>query len=415
MEKLEKAKEILKKYKQEHLLKVYEKLEEGKKQELLDQILSIDFDLILSLYEKTKKPVDLGEGKVEPIEHTDKDKLTSEEMKYYYAKGAEIIKNGQYAVVTMAGGQGTRLGYTAPKGTFPIIENVSLFEGLSNTIKEAQEEFNAIIPWYLMTSRENNDATVKFFEEHNYFGLKKENVTFFKQGELPMINTEGKILIDETGIVKQAADGHGGVFESMSKNGVIEDMKKRGIQWMFISGVDNVLAKTVDAVLTGLAIDKKVLAAGKSVVKSNPKERVGVFCKKNNRPYVIEYTEISDEMAEMLDENNELLYGESHILCNLFNIKAIEELSKNKLPYHSAFKKAKYIDENGELVVPTSPNAYKFEAFIFDAFERLDDMVILRVKREEEFAPLKNADGVDSPNTAKELYLNYLKSKKERK
>ena len=411
MEKLEKAKEILKKYNQEHLLNGYEKLEENKKEELLDQILSIDFDLILSLYEKTKKPIDLGEGKVEPIEHTDKDKLTSEEMKYYYAKGAEIIKNGKYAVVTMAGGQGTRLGYTAPKGTFPIIENVSLFEGLSNTIKEAQEEFNAIIPWYLMTSRENNEATVKFFEEHNYFGLKKENVTFFKQGELPMISTEGKILIDETGIVKQAADGHGGVFESMSKNGVIDDMKKRGIQWMFISGVDNVLAKTVDAVLTGLAIDKKVLAAGKSVVKSNPKERVGVFCKKNNRPYVIEYTEISDEMAEMLDENNELLYGESHILCNLFNIKAIEELSKNKLPYHSAFKKAKYIDENGELVVPTSPNAYKFEAFIFDAFERLDDMVILRVKREEEFAPLKNADGVDSPNTAKELYLNYLKNK----
>ncbi len=411
MEKLEKAKEILKKYNQEHLLNGYEKLEESKKEELLDQILSIDFDLILSLYEKTKKPVDLGEGKVEPIEHTDKDKLTSEEMKNYYAKGAEIIKNGKYAVVTMAGGQGTRLGYTAPKGTFPIIENVSLFEGLSNTIKEAQEEFNAIIPWYLMTSRENNEATVKFFEEHNYFGLKKENVTFFKQGELPMISTEGKILLDETGIVKQAADGHGGVFESMSKNGVIDDMKKRGIQWMFISGVDNVLAKTVDAVLTGLAIDKKVLAAGKSVVKSNPKERVGVFCKKNNRPYVIEYTEISDEMAEMLDENNELLYGESHILCNLFNIKAIEELSKNKLPYHSAFKKAKYIDENGELVVPTSPNAYKFEAFIFDAFERLDDMVILRVKREEEFAPLKNADGVDSPNTAKELYLNYLKNK----
>ena len=412
MESLEKANQILKKYNQEHLLGCFEKLSEEKKEFLLNQITSIDYDLILSLYEKTKQPIDLGEGKVEPIEHTDKDKLSEEEMNKYYEKGAEFIKAGKYAVVTMAGGQGTRLGYTAPKGTFPIIENVSLFEGLSNTIKEAQEEFNAIIPWYLMTSRENNDATVKFFEEHNYFGLNKENVIFFKQGELPMIGTDGKILLDETGIVKLAADGHGGVFESMSRNGVIEDMKKRGIQWMFISGVDNVLAKTVDAVLTGLAVDKNVLAAGKSVVKSNPKERVGVFCKKNNRPYVIEYTEISNEMAEMLDKNNELLYGESHILCNLFNIKAVEELSKNKLPYHSAFKKAKYIDENGEVVTPTSPNAYKFEAFIFDAFERLDDMVILRVKREEEFAPLKNADGVDSPDTAKQLYLNYINNKR---
>ena len=313
----------------------------------------------------------------------------------------------------MAGGQGTRLGYTAPKGTFPIIDDISLFEGLSDTIKEAQEEFDAVIPWYLMTSRENNDATVKFFEEHNYFGLNKENVIFFKQGELPMVGTDGKILLDENGMIKLAADGHGGVFESMQKNGVITDMKKRDIQWMFISGVDNVLAKTVDAVLVGLAIEKNALAAGKSVVKSNPKERVGVFCKKNNRPYVIEYTEISDEMAEMLDDNDELLYGESHILCNLFNIKAVEELSKNKLPYHSAFKKAKYTDENGEIVVPTSPNAYKFEAFIFDAFERLDDMVILRVKREEEFAPLKNADGVDSPDTARQLYLNYINGKKK--
>ena len=413
MENLEKAKQILKKYNQEHLLGCFEKLTDEKKEFLLNQITSIDYDLILSLYEKTKQPIDLGEGKVEPIEHTDKDKLSEEEMKKYYDKGAEFIKPGKYAVVTMAGGQGTRLGYTAPKGTFPIIENVSLFEGLSNTIKEAQDEFNAIIPWYLMTSRENNDATVKFFEEHNYFGLNKENVIFFKQGELPMIGTDGKILLDETGIVKLAADGHGGVFESMSRNGVIEDMKKRDIQWMFISGVDNVLAKTVDAVLTGLAADKNVLAAGKSVVKRNPQEKVGVFCKKNNRPYVIEYTEISNEIAEILDENNELLYGESHILCNLFNIKAVEELSKNKLPYHSAFKKAKYIDENGEVVTPTSPNAYKFEAFIFDAFERLDDMVILRFKREEEFAPLKNADGVDSPDTAKQLYLNYINNKRK--
>ena len=413
MDKIEKVKELLKKYNQEHLLSSYEKLTEENKEKLLDQILSIDFDLIISLYEKTKKPVDLGDGKVEPIEHTDKDKLTEKEMKYYYEKGAEIIKSGRYAVVTMAGGQGTRLGYTAPKGTFPIIDDISLFEGLSDTIKEAQEEFDAVIPWYLMTSRENNDATVKFFEEHNYFGLNKETVIFFKQGELPLVGSDGKILLDENGMIKLAAGGHGGVFESMQKNGVITDMKKRDIQWMFISGVDNVLAKTVDAVLVGLAIEKNALAAGKSVVKSNPKERVGVFCKKNNRPYVIEYTEISDEMAEMLDDNDELLYGESHILCNLFNIKAVEELSKNKLPYHSAFKKAKYTDENGEIVVPTSPNAYKFEAFIFDAFERLDDMVILRVKREEEFAPLKNADGVDSPDTARQLYLNYINGKKK--
>ena len=167
----------------------------------------------------------------------------------------------------------------------------------------------------------------------------------------------------------------------------------------------------VDPLLTGIAIDKNFLAAGKSVVKNNPKEKVGVFCKKNNKPSVIEYTEITDEMAEKVDENGELLYGESHILCNLFNIKAIEEIAKNKLPYHSAFKKAKYIDKNGVIVVPTEPNAYKFESFIFDAFEKLNDMAILRVKREEEFAPVKNAEGVDSPETASKLYKEYIKNK----
>jgi len=417
MEGLEKAKQILEKYNQEHLLNCFEKLSEENKQKLINQILTIDFNQILSLYEATKKKVDFGEGKIEPISYIDKSKLSEEELKTYEGIGAEVINKGKYAVVTMAGGQGTRLGYTAPKGTFEIGGgcNKSLFEALSDTIKEAQELYNTQIPWYVMTSRENNDATVEFFEKNNYFGLNKNNVIFFKQGELPMIDTAGKILLDENGIIKEAADGHGGVFEAMTKNHILEDMKNRGIDWIFISGVDNVLAGLVDPVATGLAIKNNMNATGKSVVKANPKERVGVFCKKNNRPYVIEYTEITDEMAEAVDENGELLYGETHLLCNLFNRKALEEIGKNKLKYHSAFKKAKYINEDGKLIEPTSPNAYKFEAFIFDAFERLDNMVILRVKREDEFAPLKNASGVDSPETARALYFNYIKNKKKNK
>jgi UDP-N-acetylglucosamine pyrophosphorylase len=263
-----------------------------------------------------------------------------------------------------------------------------------------------------MTSRENNEKTTSFFKRHNYFDMGEENVKFFIQNEFPMIDTKGKVLVGEDGLVKKAADGHGGIFEAMRRNGIIEDMQKRKIEWIFIAGVDNVLAKMVDPVLTGIAIEKNCLAAGKSVVKNSPKEHVGVFCKKDGRPSVIEYTEITDEMAEATDKNGELLYGESHILCNLFNIKAIEEIAKNKLPYHSAFKKARYIDTNGVIVVPESPNAYKFEAFIFDAFERLDNMAVMRVKREEEFAPVKNAEGEDSPETARKLYLDYIKNRK---
>ena len=262
-----------------------------------------------------------------------------------------------------------------------------------------------------MTSKENNKDTINFFENNAYFGYPKEKIKFFIQGELPMMGTDGKILLNEQGLVKEAADGHGGIFEAMVKSNIIQDMKDNKIEWIFIGGVDNVLVKMVDPVLIGLAKEKHVLAAGKSLVKAGPKEKVGVFCKKNGKPSVVEYTEITDEMAERQDENGELVYGESHILCNLFNIDCLEEIGKNKLPYHSAFKKATYRKENGEIVVPTEPNAYKFEAFIFDAFEKLDDMVILRVKREEEFAPVKNASGVDSPETARKLYNDFMKNR----
>ena len=325
----------------------------------------------------------------------------------------EEIKNGKLAAVTMAGGQGTRLGHSGPKGTYMLgIEpNKSLFQILCESLKEANQQYKVVVPWYIMTSKENNKDTINFFENNAYFGYPKEKIKFFIQGELPMMGTDGKILLNEQGLVKEAADGHGGIFEAMVKSNIIQDMKDNKIEWIFIGGVDNVLVKMVDPVLIGLAKEKHVLAAGKSLVKAGPKEKVGVFCKKNGKPSVVEYTEITDEMAEQQDENGELVYGESHILCNLFNIDCLEEIGKNKLPYHSAFKKATYRKENGEIVVPTEPNAYKFEAFIFDAFEKLDDMVILRVKREEEFAPVKNASGVDSPETARKLYNDFIKNR----
>ncbi len=194
------------------------------------------------------------------------------------------------------------------------------------------------------------------------------------------------------------------MFKAILDNGILKDLQQKDIEWIFIAGVDNCLAKMVDPLLIGMAEDSHVLAAGKSLIKASPKEKVGVFCKKNGRPSVIEYTEISDEMAEERDENGELVYGESHILCNMFHRKAIEQIGKEKLQYHCAFKKANYLDEEGNLIEAKEPNSYKFESFIFDVFERLEDMLILRVKREEEFAPVKNATGVDSPETARELY-----------
>ena len=408
-EKLNAAREILKRYNQEQLLSQYERLNEDEKNELLKDILSIDFDEMRALYEDTKKEIEFKDSKIEPIEHTDKDKIPEEEKEEYKRIGTEVIKAGKLAAVTMAGGQGTRLGHNGPKGTFDLglESHKSIFEILCDTLKLAKETYGVTIPWYIMTSDENNDETIAFFEKNNYFNYPKDAVRFFVQDKLPMIDTEGKILLNEHGLIKQAGAGHGAIFEAMRKNNILEEMKQKGIEWVFIGGVDNVLVKMVDPILTGLCVKRKILAGGKSAVKAGPHERVGVFCKRDGKPSVIEYTEISEELAEATDESGELLFGESHLLCNQFNIKVLEELSKNKLPYHKAFKKASYMDENGNMVEPTEPNAYKFEAFIFDAFSYLPEMLVLRVKREEEFAPVKNAEGVDSPETARNLYINY--------
>lgn len=408
--KYNEAKKKLEQYNQRHLLSQYEKLNDEKKEYLLNQIISIDFEQVKKLYEETKQEVKLGTEKIEPISYIEKDKLLNEEKDKYFRIGADEIKNGKLAVVTMAGGQGTRLGHDGPKGTYILNikpEPKSLFEILCDNLKEAKDKYDVVIPWYIMTSRENNNQTVEFFEKNNYFNYPKEAIKFFIQGELPMVDTKGKVLLTEEGIIKEAADGHGGIFEAMFKNNVVQDMKERGIEWIFIGPIDNPLAKMVDEVLIGLSKENKVLEAGKSLVKANPEEKVGVFCKKNGKPSVIEYTEITTEMAHAVDENNNLMYGESHINCNMFNIKGLEIIGNQKLPYHSAFKKATYLDENGNIIKPEEPNAYKFESFIFDAFNKLEDMLILRVKREEEFAPVKNKKGVDSADTAVELYNKY--------
>ena len=409
------AKNKVEKFKQEQLLSCYEKLSAVAKEKLLDDILETDFNQIENLYKNMNNYEKETNAKIEAIPFVDKEKLSEDEKEYYSNIGSKVIKKGEYAVITMAGGQGTRLGHSGPKGTYKLGNpiNKSIFEILTDTMKGYCKKYNINIQWYIMTSAENNEATVKFFEENNYFNYGKENLNFFIQGQLPMIDEQGKILLNEEGRIKKAADGHGGIFNCIIKQGILQDMKNKGIKWIFISGVDNILVKPVDDLLLGVTIDKKVLGASKSLIKSYPEEKVGVFCKKNSKPTVIEYTEISKEMAEERADNGELKYAESHILSNLFNIDVIEQMSKNEFKYHVAHKKANYMNSNGEIVVPDKPNAYKFESFLFDAFERLDDIAILRVKRENEFAPIKNATGIDSPETASELYLNFHKKSEE--
>ena len=411
--KYEEAKRKLENSNQKHLLNFYDKMSKENQERLLVQIEKLDLNQIEKLYEAIKNPVEeKKETKVEPIGYVDKAKLSKEEKEEYSKLGNEALSSGKLAAVTMAGGQGTRLGHKGPKGTYDLglKSHKTLFEIICDTLKKVQKENGVTIPWYIMTSEENNETTEKFFETNNYFGYPKEAISFFKQGQYPMLDTNGKILLDENGLIKEAADGHGGVYIAMLKNNVIEDMKQKGIKWVVIGGIDNVLVKMFDPIFIGLYLKQGYPSASKSVVKSYPEEKVGVFCKKNGRPSIIEYTELSKEMANDRDENGELKYGESNIIVHIFDIDIIEKITKDRLPYHPAFKKANYMDENGNIVIAEKENAYKFEAFMFDAFEQLDNMSILRVNREEEFAPVKNSDekGVDCPKTARELYKKYF-------
>ncbi len=409
--------ELLKQNNQEHLLKFLANATESQKELLLADIEKIDFDQLNNLYKISKRNNEKAIDSIiiEHIKFVDKYKIESDEFENLKKIGEDVIKSENYAVVTMAGGQGTRLGHDGPKGTFKL--NISprpmyLFEILAENLKKANEKYNINLQWYIMTSSENNEKTVEFFEENNYFEYDKNSIKFFKQGNLPLLDENGKLLIDENYRIKMAADGNGCIYKAMSNSGILDDMKKKNIKWVFIGSVDNALLNMVDPILLGLTIKDGNKIGSKSVVKNNPHEKVGVFCKKNGKPAVIEYSELPEAMAEETDSDGELIFGESHIMCNLYSFEALKLIGKQNLPYHSAHKKANYMDQNGNMIIANEPNAYKYEAFIFDGFNYFENISILRGKRDEDFAPVKNKVGDSSPETATKLYNDYWSKNK---
>ena len=399
--------EILGKYEQKEIIEIFNKLNDEQKENLANQIMNMDFAEIAELSTYLNKKEFLNSINVEPIKYIDKAKLEQNKKDEYTKIGEDIIKAGKFAVVTMAGGQGSRLGHNGPKGTFVVNiepQPKAIFEILCDKLKRAKSEYNVEIPWYIMTSTENNCETKNFFEKNNYFGYSKEKVKFFSQGDIAVINESGKLLIDENAEIKKAGNGNGGIFKALKKENILEQMKNDGIEWVFVSGVDNILVNMVDSLFLGLTVENNTLIASKATTKVDPNEKVGVFCKKNGKTGIIEYIEISDELRNLRDENGTLVYSQVNIVSHLFSIKALEILANAKLPYHVAHKKGSYLNQNIELIKPEQPNMYKFEKFIFDGFEQFEDMTILSVKREDEFAPIKNAEGKDSPITARELY-----------
>lgn len=401
---MRKIKDILKTYHQQHVLKFYDDLNEEEKNHLLNQIKSIDFKLINYLYNNLQSNED--NFTISPMNST------SSSLEYLKI-GIEAIKRGEYAVVTMAGGQGTRLGFNGPKGTYKLGFNInkSLFEIQVDNLKRIYKKYNVYIPWYIMTSNDNHQATVDYFIEHHYFDYPAIKISFFSQDELPMLDLNGKLLMDSKFNIKMGANGSGGVFSSLKNKGMLDKMKKDNIKWVFIGGIDNILLPTDNPDLIGFAIKEHYLAVSKIVQKLYPEEKVGVFCKKNGKPSVIEYLNMTQELNNLRDNKGDLVYRDAHILCNLFNIDLLERVATKKLKYLPALKKANYIDLNGILRESIKENGYKFETFIFDAFSYTPKVGLLKEDRNIVFAPIKNKIGLDSPKTASKLYNDYYNNK----
>lgn len=407
VQNLEKAKDILKKYHQERLLAFYDELNNKEKAYLLNQICSINFEQILNLYEASKIDEVLPSNLIEPLPYNIKREIPKEKFALYENIGIDAIKRGKFAVVTMAGGQGTRLGYKGPKGTFEldITPKKSLFEILCDTLKDACAKYKVVIPWYIMTSTYNDEATRKFFEEKNFFGYPKKYIKFFKQSQLPLIDINGNLILEELYKVKEASNGNGDVFSSMKSEGILKDIAKKRIEWISFSGVDNVILEIVDPVFLGLTISNNKLTASKTLFKENVNDKDWIFAKRNGKPAIINSCHLTDSMKIAQDSSKKYLYRQTNILAHLFHISAINKICEVKLPYHRAFKKNTFINCEGMKQVPESPNTFKFETFIFDAFSLFDDIELLQVEVEDEFAPIKDFAGPHNPETAKELYL----------
>ena len=305
----------------------------------------------------------------------------------------------------LAGGQGTRLGLDKPKGTLNIGINreLYLFEQLIYNLMDVTKEAGVSVPLYIMTSNINNQDTVTFFEEHNYFGYPKEDIKFFVQEMVPACDYQGRVYMESKTKVAMSPNGNGGWFGSMVNAGLLADIKARGIEWINVFAVDNCLQRIADPVFVGATIAYGRESGAKVVRKAAPDEKVGVLCTEDGKPSIAEYYEMTEEMATARKENGDLLYGFGVILNYLFSEKKLEQIADAKMPVHVVEKKIPYMDLEGNFVKPEQPNGYKFETLVLDMVHMMEDCVPYEVDRAREFAPIKNLHGVDSLDSAREL------------
>jgi UDP-N-acetylglucosamine/UDP-N-acetylgalactosamine diphosphorylase len=398
----EEAKKKLEQFGQGHVLKYYDELSEAEKKELLQQIDETDFAVLENCKNLGKSE---GRGNFAPLAAMQISEI--EKRKEEFTKiGVETIKAGKVAACLLAGGMGTRLGSDNPKGMYDIglTKHVYIFqriiENLLDTVKQADGTYLRL---FIMTSEKNNDATINFLKEHNYFGYPEEKVTFFKQDMAPASDYEGKVYMEGKNRISTSPNGNAGWYSSMLKAGLRDLILEEGIEWIDIFAVDNVLQRIADPCFVGATVNAAVDCGAKVVRKNAPDEKVGVMCLEDGKPSIVEYYELSQEMMDAKDENGDPAYNYGVILNYLFNEKALNEIAKKTLPLHVVEKKIPYIDENANLVKPEKPNGCKFEQLVLDMIHELDSCLPYEVVREYEFAPIKNKEGIDSVESAREL------------
>jgi UDP-N-acetylglucosamine/UDP-N-acetylgalactosamine diphosphorylase len=409
----DKALGILTKHNQQHLLKFWDELDEPAREKLLSQVEQIDFkslDSKINEYVKNSAPTKLP-SKIEPAPvYTAIPQTAEQKEKFLKAKklGAELLSKGKVAAFVVAGGQGTRLGFDGPKGDFKIspIKNKSLFQIFAETIKAAGKKYNFSPKWYIMTSPLNYEPTRKIFKDNNFFGLGENAVFFFQQGTEVNYSIDGKILLADKGAIAESPDGHGGSLKAIYKSGAVADMKKYGIEYLSYYQVDNPLLNIFDPLFVGLhALDNAEMSS-KYLTKCGPLEKVGNFCLADGKVTVIEYSDLPDELANKKNADGSLVFALGSIAIHIISRTFIERLNAKgfALPYHRAVKKIPYIDiETGKKIEPQKPNGIKLETFVFDALPLAKESIILETLRSEEFAPVKNAEGADSPAVTKRM------------
>jgi UDP-N-acetylglucosamine/UDP-N-acetylgalactosamine diphosphorylase len=376
-------------------------LTKNQKQELHNQISKLDFSYLNEL----KNPTPAQSAKITPIKAMTVSEIENQ-ADYFNEIGLKALKGQKVGALLLAGGMGTRLGSDNPKGMYNIgkTKDIFIFQRIFENLLDVVKLCGKYIPFFIMTSEKNNDITVEFIKEHNYFGYDPNYVKFFVQDMAPCTDLNGKVLLENKHTIATSPNGNGGWFNSLLNNQEAKQMlEEMNIEWLNVFAVDNVLQKIANPVFVGATLDGNYQIGAKVIRKVDPYEKVGVMCNKNGRPSIVEYIDLTDDMAHETDKNGERVYNFGVILNYLFNVKLLHEIKDKQLPIHVVTKKVEHIDENGNAIKPETPNAHKFEMLCVDMIEFAETCLPFEVIREHEFAPIKNKTGVDSVESAQAL------------